>query len=193
MEKIDIARTRAFWAANKPGETAAPAYVRDPPLWWQVALALAIALVVQSSFAPYLAFRGATPPLVTLVVGWYAVRTGSLRGLAFGLFAGAAEDALAGTTGVAWTFATGLVGFAAGRLARTWLADTYLALVPGAAAITLGRYAMFAVTMQLQGRSIALPLVQMHIVLWQSALAALAAFALLRAFPNLVGAGAHGR
>ena len=190
LEKVDIARTRAFWAANKPGETAAPAYVPDPPLWWHIALALVAALIVQSSFAPFLAFRGGTPPLVTLLVGWYAIRTGSLRGAAFGLIAGSAEDALAGTTGVAWTFATALVGFAAGRLARTWLADTQLALVPGAALLVLVRYGAFVVAMQLQGRPVALPVAHLHAVLWQCAVAALAAFAFTHAFPAR-GAGAR--
>ncbi|MBD5635199.1 MAG: hypothetical protein IAI49_12040, partial [Candidatus Eremiobacteraeota bacterium] len=80
MEKVDIARTRALWTANKPGETAAPAYVAQPPAGWHVALALASALVLQSCFAPFLAVRGGTRPRVALLVGWYAIRTGSLRG-----------------------------------------------------------------------------------------------------------------
>jgi hypothetical protein len=186
-DKVDIARTRAFWAANKPAETGAPAYVASPPVAWHVALALVVALLVQASFAPYLAFRGATPPLVTLLVGWYALRTGSLRGFAFGMIAGAAEDALAGTTGVAWTFATAFAGLAAGRLARTWLADAPLALVPGAAALTLGRFGAFAIALQLQGAPLALPLVHLRAVGWQCAMAALAALVLPRAFPALLG------
>jgi rod shape-determining protein MreD len=187
MDKVAVARTRAFWVANKPGETGAPAYVAEPPLWWHVALALVVALIVQASFAPFLAFRGGTPPLVTLIVGWYAIRTGSLRGLAFGFIAGALEDALAGTTGVAWTFATAFAGLAAGRLARTWLADTQLALVPGAALLTLVRFGAFAVAMQVQGRPVALPMVALHAVFWQCGFAALAAIVLPRAFPSLIG------
>jgi len=146
---------------------------------------------VQSSFAPFLAFRGGTPPFVALRVGWYAIRTGSLRGLTFGLIAGALEDALAGTTGVAWTFASGLVGLAAGRLAGTWLADMPLALIPGAAILTFLRYGAFVVALQAQGRSLALPLVALHAVLWQCAFAAAAAFALPRVFPSLNGPARH--
>jgi len=187
LAPADVARTRAFWAANKPGETAAPAYVPDPPVWWHVALALAVALTLQASLAPFLALRGGTPPLVALLVAWYAIRTGSLRGFTFGLLAGAAEDALAGTTGAAWTFATALAGLGAGRLARTWLADMPLALVPGAAAFVLGRFGAFALVLQLEGRPLALPVAHLHAVLWQCALASLAALVLPRAFPALLG------
>ena len=190
----DIARTRAFWAANKPLETHAPAYTPDPPVWWHVALALAVALILQATFAPFVTFRGGAPSLVTLLVAWYAVRTGSLRGLAFGLIAGTCEDALAGSSGVAWTFATGLAGLAAGRLARTWLADTKLALVPGAAAVTLLRYGAFAIGMQMQGRPLVLPLEHLHAALWQSALDALLTFVALQFAPRLLrGDLAHRR
>ena len=114
-----------------------------------------------------LAFRGANVSFVTLLVAWYAVRTGSLAGVLFGAIAGSCEDAIAGSTGAAWTFATALAGFAAGRISRTWLADTKLALVPGAAAVTLLRYAAFATVMQMQGRPLALPLQHLHAALWQ--------------------------
>jgi rod shape-determining protein MreD len=189
----DQARTRAFWDANKPAETGAPGYVPDPPLWWHVALALIVALGLQSTLAPFVAVRGAVVSLVLLVVAWYAVRTGSLRGFAFGMVAGACEDALAGSTGVAWTFATALAGALAGRLARTWLADTKLALVPGAAAVTLVRYGAFALIMQAQGRAAAMPLTQLHAALWQCLLDAAVALAALWVFPQLGGSGAHRR
>jgi rod shape-determining protein MreD len=189
----EIARTRAFWAANKPGETAAPAYVPDPPAWWHVALALALAVLLQSAFAPFVAIRGAVPSAVLLVVAWYGVRTGSLRGCTFGLIAGACEDAVAGSSGVSWTFATALAGLFAGRLARTWLADSKLALVPGAALVTLVRDAAFAFAMTLQGRPLALPSLHLHAALWQAALDALFTFAALSLFPQLGGQRAHGR
>ncbi len=158
-----------------------------------MALALAAVLLAQSAFAPFASFRGATISFVTLLVAWYAVRTGSLRGLLFGLIAGSCEDALAGSTGVAWTFATGLAGLAAGRLSRTWLADTKLALVPGAAAVTLLRDLAFALFMQMQGRPLPLPLAHLHAALWQSALDALVAFAALRLGPEPGGRLANRR
>lgn len=189
----DIARTRAFWDANKPIETGAPGYVPDPPVWWHVALALGLALGLQATLAPFIAVRGAVVSMVVLVVAWYAVRMGSLRGFAFGMVAGACEDALTGATGVAWTFSTALAGALAGRLARTYLADTKLALVPGAAVVTLVRYGAFALIMQSQGHGAALPLVQLHAALWQSALDAGVALAALWIFPALGGSGAHRR
>jgi cell shape-determining protein MreD len=190
----EIARTRLLWAANRPVETtAAPAYVPDPPALWQVSLALAGALLLQSTLAPVISIRGASPSFVSLIVAWYAIRTGSLRGLAFGLIAGACEDALAGLSGVAWTFATGLAGTLAGRLARTWLADTRVVLVPFAAAITLVRFAAFALFMQAQGRPLALPAEHLHVALLQSALDAAIALALLLYFPALRGGNAHRR
>ncbi|GAC1302507.1 MAG: hypothetical protein NVSMB19_11860 [Vulcanimicrobiaceae bacterium] len=189
----EIARTRAFWLANKPGETAAPAYTPDAPTWWVVALALVAALGLQASFAPFIAIRGATPSLVTLVVGWYALRTGSAYGLAFGTFAGACEDALGGGTGAAWTVATAFAGATAGRLARTWLADTKVVLVPAAAALTFARFAVFALVMTLGGRPIALGTQQLHIALWQSALDALLTYVALAVVPSLGGLGAYRR
>ena len=189
----DLARTRRFWVAGKPGETAAPAYVPEPPPWPYVAAALGGALVLQATLAPFLAFRGATVSFVLLVVAWYGVRTGSLLGLTLGLIAGACEDALAGTTGVAWTFSTALAGLLAGRIARTWLADLPLALVPGAAALTLVRYAAFAIVLQIEGRNLGAPEAHLHVVLWQAALDAAVAFVALRFIPALGGPDAYGR
>ncbi len=182
----DVARTRAFWLASKPLEPGAPAYVLEPPGAWTVAGALALALALQSTLAPLLAVRGGTVSLVLLVVGWYALRTGTLRGIAFGLLAGACEDALAGTTGVGWMFATAVAGAVAGRFARTWLADTKLFLVPGAAALTLLRFAAFAIVMQGEGRPLSLPVVHLHAVLWQALLDAAVAFVALGLRPELV-------
>jgi hypothetical protein len=191
--EVDVARTRALWTANKPDETAAPGLAPDLPAWWQAALALATALLLQSSFAGQLQFRGASVSFVTLIVAWYAVRTGSLRGLAFGLIAGTCEDALAGTTGAAWTFATGLAGLACGRLYGTWLADARVALVPGAALVTILRYCAFAVVLQLEGRERSLPIVHLHAALWQSLLDGIVAFVALVALPQLMAAHAHRR
>lgn len=189
----DLARTRRFWVASKPGETGAPAYAPEPPPWQHAAAALCGALALQSTLAPFLAWHGATVSFVLLVVAWYGVRTGSLLGLAFGLIAGACEDALAGTTGAAWTFSTALAGLVAGRIARTWLADLPLALVPGAGALTLVRYAAFAIALQMEGRDLGAPAAHLHVVLWQAALDAAVAFVALRFIPALGGQGAYGR
>jgi hypothetical protein len=192
--QAEAARTRILWATNKPTEaTAAPAYVPDPPATWAIALAIFVALLAQSTLEPYVAVRNAGPSLVTLVVAWYGVRMGSLRGLACGLAAGACEDALAGLTGLAWTFATGIAGALAGRLARTWLADTKLVLVPFAGAITLVRFLAFAILMQAQGRPLPLPLLHLRQAIVQSIIDAVIALVVLVAFPRLGGLSAHRR
>ncbi|GAC1443073.1 MAG: hypothetical protein NVS2B8_10120 [Vulcanimicrobiaceae bacterium] len=189
----EVARTRAFWMANRPNESGMPAYVPDPPLWWHVALALAFALLVQTSFAPFIAVRGATISFVTLVVAWYGVRAGVARGLAFGAVAGACEDALGGGTGAGWTIATALAGAGAGRFARTWVADTTLALVPAIALVTFVRFFLFATVMRLEGHHLALATTHLKTVLWQSALDALVAFIALRYLPVMGDAPAHRR
>lgn len=191
--EAEIARTRAFWLANRPSETAAPAFTPDPPAGWLVALFLIVGLGIQISYAPFLAIRGATPSLVTLVVAWYALRTGVARGLAFGLFAGACEDALGGATGVAWTFATGLAGAVAGRLAGTSFTDMKVVLVSGVALLTFGRFAVFAFAMALGGRPLALGASVVRVALWQSALDASLALALLVGIPLFEGLRANRR
>lgn len=191
--EAEIERTRAFWVASRPRETAAPALAAPAPAWWIAALALIAALGLQVSFAPFIAFRGATPSLVTLVVAWYALRTGVLYGLVFGLIAGACEDALGGASGVAWTFATGFAGAVAGRFAGSWLADTKVVLVSGSAALTFARFAVFALGIELGGRPIALGLAQVHVALWQSALDALLVYLGLLALPLLGGLRAYRR
>ncbi|MDQ2858551.1 MAG: hypothetical protein M3R53_07880 [Candidatus Eremiobacteraeota bacterium] len=196
----DLSRSSAFWTASKPAHVVEPARFADPPLWWHAALALAAALTLQSAFGPALAFRGGVPPLVMLVVGWYGLRAGALRGLLFGLIAGACEDAFAGTTGAAWTFATAAAGLGAGRFARTWAADMPPALCLAAAVMTVARYAAFVALMLLERHAIAVPLAGLHAALWQGVEAALLAAVLLRVRPELVrstpsarGAHAHRR
>jgi cell shape-determining protein MreD len=189
----DIARTRAFWVANRPSETAAPAYVPGAPVWWHAALALIVALVVQASFSQTIAVRGATVSFVTLVVAWYGIRTGTLSGLVFGLIAGACEDALAGSSGVAWTFATGLAGLVAGAFARSWLADIKAALIAGIAVLSLVRYAAFVVALQMQNRPLAMPETHLHAALWQAALNAFVAFLALQFGVEIGGRLAHRR
>ena len=192
--EAEVTRTRILWAANKPSETtSAPAYVPDPPALWIVATAVFVALVLQSTLAPFFAIRGGSPSLVTLVVAWYAVRTGMLRGLTLGLIVGACEDALAGNTGVAWTFATAFAGALSGRLARTWLADTKIVLVPFAGAITLVRYLAFVVFMQAQNTAVEMPLFHLHAVIWQALVDAAIAFVVLWYVPRLGGSDAHRR
>jgi rod shape-determining protein MreD len=159
----------------------APSYALEEPRWFVVAALLAAALLVQSTLAQYVTLRGAAPPLVLLVVGWYAIRAGTLRGLVFGLFAGACEDALAWNGVPAWTFATGAIGALAGRFRGTQMSESRFWLIAGAALAAFFRYGLFAVFEQLSGRTPMLGTAHLHAALWQSAYAALlsAVFVLL--------------
>jgi hypothetical protein len=103
------------------------------------------------------------------------------------LLAGAAEDALAGVSGVAWTFATGLAGALAGRLHGTWMADAKLALVPAAAVVTLVRFFAYALVMQAQREPVPFAVAHFHTALWQSALDALLAALVLSFVPAVAG------
>ncbi len=166
---------------------AVPSYVAGTPPWYAVAALLAGALLAQSTLAPVLSLRGAAPPFVLLLVFWFAVRSGSLPGLAFGLFAGACEDALAWNGAPGWTFATGAIGALAGRLHGTQLAESRVWMILGAAGAALARYALFAVFEQLGGRAPELASQHLHAALWQAAYAAALAGLLVTFVPAARG------
>jgi cell shape-determining protein MreD len=164
---------------------APPAILFDPPAWWKAALALAVALLLQSTLGQYVAIRGAVPGLVLLLVLWYGMRTDMPSGLLFGTIAGACEDALAGWTGAAWTLSTALVGALAGRTAGTFVTESRLWLVPYAALATVARYAVFVIVLRTEDRAVALPMTHAHALLWQAALNAIVTFAVLSFIPKL--------
>ena len=139
---------------------------------------------MQSTLAPWLTLRGAAPPLTLLLVFWFAVRSGCLRGLAFGLIAGACEDALAWNGTPGWTFASGAVGALAGRLHGTQMSESRVWMIVCAAAAVLARYALFALFEQFGARAPQLPAVHLHAALWQSAYGALLTGALLTLVPQ---------
>lgn len=77
---------------------------------------------MQTTFAPLLTIRNATPSFVTIVVALYALQAGGRRGAFLGLIAGALTDAVAGTGG-GWTIAYTLVALGCGAVARGFFAD----------------------------------------------------------------------
>ncbi len=106
---------------------------------------------MQTTFAHLLQIRDAEPSFVLVAVVWYALRVDALRAATYGLAAGLFEDALAGTTGAAWTIATLLGAVAASLSSRGFFADSIplAALVTGLA--TLLRALLFWTTLSLQG------------------------------------------
>ncbi len=159
--------------------------VPDAPPWWAVALALALALLLQTAAAPLITLRNAAPAFVLLIVAWYGLRTDAFGGFVFGAIAGACEDALAGTTGAAWMIATACSGAIAGAAAGTLLSESRTWLVPFVAALTLVRFAIFAVVMRLEGFALPLPVAHAHQALWQAAFDAAIALVLLTFVPRL--------
>jgi rod shape-determining protein MreD len=157
----------------------------DAPAWWATALALAGALLLQSEIGGFLNLRGAAPGFVVLFVLWYGLRTDLTGGLLIGTLAGLCEDALAGWTGGAWTIATGLVGALAGVAAGTPLSESRTRLVPAVVAATLLRYALFALTLRVEGRVQGLPVTHFHAALWQAALDGVLAYLALTFVPRL--------
>jgi len=148
----------------------------DAPAWWKVALALVVALLLQTTVEPYLTLRGAAPSLVLLLVLWYGLRTNAAAGLMFGALAGACEDAMTGWTGAAWTISSAMVGALAGRTAGTHLTESRLWLVPYVALATLARYGIYALVLRAEERVTPLPATHFHVILWQALLNALLAY-----------------
>jgi rod shape-determining protein MreD len=121
------------------------------PRWYVAAGWLAIALVVQTTLAHYVAIRGIVPSFVLVVVVWYAIRVDTFRATVYGLAAGLCEDVLSGQTGGAWTVATTVTAILAGALSRGFFADS-LPLVGAIVAVaTLVRWLLFWTTMGLEG------------------------------------------
>ncbi len=175
----------SYPTSGRGSSGAPPAILFNPPAWWKAALALAVALVLQTTLAQFVTIRGAAPGIVLLLVLWYGMRTDLPSGLLFGTIAGACEDALAGWTGAAWTLSTALIGALAGQTAGTVITESRLSLVPYAAVATVVRYAIFAIVLRAEDRLITLPLVHAHALLWQAALNAVITLAVLSIFPRL--------
>jgi len=109
-----------------------------------------LAIFAQTTFAPYIAYRGTVPSLVTIAIVLYAVRVGARRAVILGIIAGALEDAISGTGG-AWTIATTIVALAAGTVARGFFSDGFPILGALVAITVLAREAIFWFVMRLQG------------------------------------------
>jgi rod shape-determining protein MreD len=171
-------------SGRNPGG-APPAILFDPPAWWKAALALIVALLLQTTLAHFVTIRGAVPGIVLLLVLWYGMRTDMPSGLLFGTIAGACEDALAGWTGAAWTLSTALVGALAGRTAGTFITESRLSLVPYAAIATVVRYAVFIIVLRTEDRTMTLPMTHAHAILWQALINAILAYAVLSFIPKL--------
>ena len=80
---------------------------------------------------------------------------------------------------------TAFAGLFAGRVAGTVASESRTWLVPFVALASLARYALFALVLRFEGRSLPLPAGHLHQALWQAALNALLAFLALTFVPRL--------
>lgn len=148
------------------------------PAYWPALGWAALLVLVQTTFAPYISFRGAVPSLATIPVVLYCVRVGARRGSRLALPVGLLEDIFAGTGG-AWTISTTIMGLCAGGLSRRVFADG--AFVPAVlcALCVLLRDALFWGIMRVQGYPVGYAVAHLHAALWSAALTAVAAFVFL--------------
>jgi len=158
--------------------------VEGPALWPTVGLTV-LAVFLQTMFAQFVSFRGATPSLVTIAVVLYAAKVGARRGVLFGIIAGVLEDCFAGTGG-AWTIATTLTALAVGGISRTFFSDGVAMLAALVAIAILLRDAIFWVVMSLAGYPRGFAVAHLHAALWQALLTGTCAIVYLLLRPRFI-------
>ncbi len=111
---------------------------------------LALALFVQTVFAPWLTIHGAMPSFAAIVVVLYALRTGIRGALVIGTIAGVATDVLAGTGG-GWTVAYLSIAAGSSAVRTRFFADGIVLPSVLVAAAVLVRDAIFWIVMTAEG------------------------------------------
>ena len=117
--------------------------VRLPTDWRGAAIWLFVAGFLQATLVHYIAFRGAVPSLIFLVVATYALRSGTAGAIMLGAVGGLLDDALAGNSGAAWTIATTISALAISGAARLLFAESpsiFAVLIVVAALLREGLY-----------------------------------------------------
>jgi rod shape-determining protein MreD len=111
---------------------------------------------LQTTLVHFIAFRGAVPSLVFLVVATYALRAGTPGAVLIGAAGGLLDDALAGNTGAAWTIATTVAAFFTSSAARVVFTDSPSIFAVVLIAAALLREGVFWATLSLEGFPVAL-------------------------------------
>jgi len=142
-----------------------------------VALAVVVALVLQTTLFAHLTWRGAVPDLVLLVVVAVALVRGSQYAMVLGFLAGLLLDLAPPADHVAgrWALALLLVGYVAGRVRRDVLPSVGTCLVTVAACSFLGSSVFALSGLLLQDTVASVPEllgVVLTAVLWNVVLAA---------------------
>ncbi|HEV8021979.1 MAG TPA: rod shape-determining protein MreD [Candidatus Lustribacter sp.] len=148
------------------------------PSFWRSAGLVALALFVQTVFAPLLVVRAGIPSFVTIAVVLYALRVGARRGALLGVTAGVLTDAVTGTGG-AWTLSYTALAMLCGGITRGFFADGVVlpSLFVGVAVVV--RNAMFWIIMAAEGYPRGYGAVHLHAALESGALTAVYAFVYL--------------
>jgi rod shape-determining protein MreD len=158
------------------------------PAWYVAAGWLFAAAVLQTTFGHALSIRGAVPSFILVAVVWYAIRVDALRAAAYGLTAGLLEDALAATTGAAWTVSTLVTAVAISLSSRGFFADSIPLAAVVTALATLLRAVLFWTIASLEGYPPGLATLHFHQALFASVLnvcAIIAAMLLMRRYEAL--------
>jgi rod shape-determining protein MreD len=158
------------------------------PAWYVAAGWLFAAAVLQTTFGHVLSIRGAVPSFILVAVVWYAIRVDALRAAAYGLAAGLLEDALAATTGAAWTVSTLVTAVAISLSSRGFFADSIPLAAVVTALATLLRALLFWTIASLEGYPPGLATLHFHQALFASVLnvcTTIAAMLLMRRYEAL--------
>jgi rod shape-determining protein MreD len=97
--------------------------------WWTTVGALAIALLLQVTLAPYLAIAGVVPNFLVLVVITLSFVEGPSAGAVAGFAAGLLLDLLSSNPVGAWALVLSTAGYVAGMLQENLFAEGWLAPV----------------------------------------------------------------
>jgi rod shape-determining protein MreD len=170
---------------SRSATALAPPSALDQPSWARGLLALAVALLAQSTVLHAVHVHGGTLSLTFLVVAWFAIASGTARGALFGLVAGALEDGLCGATGAAWTLATPAAAAVAARVVRGTRWDHPAFVGPVVAAATLLRTVLFWLVSRAEGHVPVLDAAAGRGALWTAVLTGAMAVAVAVAFPKL--------
>ncbi|TAM75263.1 rod shape-determining protein MreD [bacterium] len=165
---------RTFTATGLPrteqSEVSGINEVDRPAHWPSLALAAALAIVLESTWLSRLHLRGGSLDLVVVFVAWYAATAGASKGLLYGALCGMAEDALAVRTGAAHMLALGLTGAVCGLGSRFVLPDSVFAIAGIVAVGTVLSDAIFWSTMSMGGFPDGLGSLHFHRSLWSALL-----------------------
>jgi rod shape-determining protein MreD len=130
--------------------------VRLPTDWRAAAIWLFVAGFLQATVVHYVAFRGAVPSLIFLVVATYALRSGTAGAILLGAAGGLLDDALAGSSGAAWTISTTVSALAISIAARLLFAESPSIFAIVVVVASLLREGLYWAVISLQGLPVGL-------------------------------------